>query len=211
MHSTLSDLSLHEFSLRLAERSATPGGGSAAAAWVADAAALLAMVARFSDGEARAAVAADMAQRAELGERVRGRCLELVELDARSYDAVSAAFKLKKEDEAQKAARSAAIQAASKGALEAPLETMERAAEVLECMAATADGSNRNLATDLASGALAARAGMESAWLNVRVNAASIKDRPWVEERLARGATLRERADAALQVVLRHVEGVLRG
>lgn len=211
MQPVLSDLSLELFSQRLAERTATPGGGSAAAAWIADAAALLAMVARFSTGEAHAAVSADMEERARLGERLRRRCLELVDLDARSYDAVSAAFKMKKDDEAQKAARSAAIQAASKGALETPLETMERGCEVLECLAAAAAASNKNLATDLASGALAAQAGLEAAWLNVRVNAGSIKDKPWVDERLARGEALRARAQSALRIVLGHADGVLAG
>ncbi|MEY2807363.1 MAG: cyclodeaminase/cyclohydrolase family protein [Planctomycetia bacterium] len=211
MQPALFDLTLDQFTQRLAERSATPGGGSAAAAWIADAAALLAMVARFSTGEAYAAVAPSMEQRADLAERARRRCLELVELDARSYDALSCAFKLPKDDEARKAERAAAIQAASKGALETPLETMERGCEVLECMAATVPGSNKNLATDLASGALAARAGLEAAWLNVRVNAGSIKDKPWVEERLARGETLRARAQVALGVVLQHADGVLAG
>lgn len=211
MQPALSDLSLELFSQRLAERTATPGGGSAAAAWIADAAALLAMVARFSTGEAHAAVSADMEERARLGERLRRRCLELVDLDARSYDAVSAAFKMPKDGDAQKAARSAAIQAASKGALETPLETMERGCEVLECLAAAAPASNKNLATDLASGALAAQAGLEAAWLNVRVNAGSIKDKPWVEERLARGESLRARAQSALRIVLGHADGVLAG
>lgn len=205
----LVDLSLRVFTESLAARTATPGGGSVAALLVADAAALLTMVARYSTGEPYAAVAAAMEERAALGERVRTRALELVDLDAASYDAVAAAFKLPKADDTQKAARSAAIQTASKGALETPLETMERACETLECLQAAAAGSNKNLVSDLASGALAAHAGLEAAWLNVRVNAGSIKDRPWVDERVARGETLRVRARAALAAVLAHADSVL--
>lgn len=209
MNLPLAELSSCAFTEALAARTPTPGGGSVAALLVADGAALLTMVARFSTGEAYAAVSAAMEERAAVGERLRMRALELVDLDARSYDAVSAAFKLPKADDAQKAARSAAIQAASKGALETPLETMERACETLECLQAAAAGSNKNLVSDLASGALAAHAGLEGAWLNVRVNAGSIKDRPWVDERVARGEALRARARAALAAVLAHADASL--
>jgi len=205
----LVDLTSRAFSDNLAARTATPGGGSLAALMVADAAALLCMVARFSTGEAYAEVSSAMEARCAAGERVRQRALELVDLDARSYDAVSAAFKLPKADDEQKSVRSAAIQAASKGALETPLETMERACEVLECLVATTAGSNKNLVTDLASGGLAAHAGLEAAWLNVRINAGSIKDKPWVDERLARGEVLRQRARAALESLHAHVQTAL--
>jgi formiminotetrahydrofolate cyclodeaminase len=97
----LVDLTSRAFSDSLAARTATPGGGSLAALMVADAAALLCMVARFSTGEAYAEVSSAMEARCAAGERVRQRALELVDLDARSYDAVSAAFKLPKADDEQ--------------------------------------------------------------------------------------------------------------
>ncbi|MDZ4771814.1 MAG: cyclodeaminase/cyclohydrolase family protein [Planctomycetota bacterium] len=189
---------LSAFTDQLAARSPTPGGGSMAAYLVASGSALGAMACRFTSGEKFAAVEGAMARRVETLESVRTRALKLVDLDSRSYDAVTAAYKLPKASDAEKAARSAAIQAAMKGALEIPAETMERALEALRIVAAALTDVNPNLVSDGATGATCLWSAAESALLNVRINAASIQDKEWASARLAHCLALSEEAHRLL-------------
>lgn len=198
MTTLLVDLTLRDFVASLAARTPTPGGGSMAAALVASGSALAAMAFRFTSGDKFAAVEAAMARRVEDLERHRARGIELVDLDARSYDAVTAAYKLPKTTDAEKAARSAAIQAGLRGALEVPAETVDRALEALViCVDGLAD-ANANLLSDAASGAQCLAAAVEAAYLNVQINAGSIADKPFGAERLARAARQREVARTLL-------------
>ena len=207
----LPELSLAAFADALASRTPTPGGGSLAAYMVACGAATVSMACRFSSGEKYAAIEAAMRSRAEALDRVRTRALELVQRDSEAYDRVTAAFGLPKSNEAEKAARAAAVQAAMKGALEVPFETMELALEVLRRAGEAAPAINPNLASDGGSGALAATAGLEAAWHNVSINAASIKDADYVRaKREAAEALRREAARLASDVraaISKHLGG----
>jgi methenyltetrahydrofolate cyclohydrolase len=202
---------LSEFSDALAARTATPGGGSLAAFLVAAGAATVSMAYRFTSGEKHAAVEAVMASRAAELDRLRARALALVQLDSDAYDRVSAGFAMPKGDDAQKAARAAAIQAALKNALEVPLETMELAAAVLRLARDGAAAINPNLASDCGAGALSAAAGLEAAFANVRINAASIKDAEYVRARLAAAEALRREARELSETVRAAVDVHLGG
>jgi formiminotetrahydrofolate cyclodeaminase len=194
----LVDLSLTAFTQELAARTPTPGGGSMAAYLVAAGSALGAMACRFTSGEKFAAVEGVMARRVEALEGIRTRALKLVDLDARSYDAVTAAYKLPKTNDGEKAARSAAIQSAMKGALEVPAETLERALEAMRIVAEALGAVNPNLVSDGATGATCLWSAAESALLNVRINAASIQDREWAQARLDHCLALAEEAHRLL-------------
>jgi formiminotetrahydrofolate cyclodeaminase len=202
----LVDLSIAQFAQRLAERTATPGGGSVAAALAAHGAALAAMAFRFTSGEKYAAVEADMARRVEELDRLRARALELVDEDSRAYDAVSAAYKLPKGTDAEKSARGAAVQRALKSAVDIPYETMKTALAALALCAAGASDINRNLASDCATGALCLAAALESAWLNVRINAGSIQDAQFVAVHMQGGERMRGEARALGERVRAAVE-----
>jgi formiminotetrahydrofolate cyclodeaminase len=195
MSSTLTELSLAAFADTLAARTPTPGGGSLAAYMVACGAATVSMAFRFTSGEKYAAVEAAMKTRVEALDRVRARALELVQLDTSAYDRVTAAFALPKSNDAEKAARTAAIQSGLKGALEVPFETMQLAASVLKLAQEGAAAINPNLASDCGTGALAALAGLEGAWSNVAINASSIKDAGYVGEKLAAAKSARAEAE----------------
>ena len=169
----LVDLSLREFAARLAARTPTPGGGSMAACLAACGAALASMAFRFTSGEKFAEVEADMTRRAQALDEARSRALELVDLDAKAYDGVTAAYGLPKANEAEKTDRKAAIQAAMKHALEVPFETMQVAIGALRLAAEGAGAINKNLASDCAVGASCLAAAVEGAFLNVRINAGS--------------------------------------
>jgi formiminotetrahydrofolate cyclodeaminase len=197
----LKDLSLAEFAGELAARTPTPGGGSMAAYLSACGAALASMAFRFTTGEKHASVESAMLARAAELDPLRARSLELVQLDTDAYDEVTAAYALSKSNEAERAERAAQIQAALKGALEVPFETMQTALAALRIAADGAADINRNLASDCAVGVACLAQAIEGAFLNVSINAGSIKDEDYVRSRLAQcdaiRAEARELAEAA--------------
>lgn len=199
--SSFNELSLAAFADSLAARTPTPGGGSLSAYIAACGAATVSMSFRFTSGEKYAAVERAMGERAAALDRLRKRALELVDADSASYDRVTAAYAMPKADDPQKTARSAAIQAALKGALEVPFETMQLAAEGLKLASEGVASINPNLASDCATGALALAAALEGAWLNVRINAASIKDAEYVHSRLETGEAVRRTANELSSVI----------
>lgn len=207
----LTDLTLAAFADTLAARTPTPGGGSLAAYMVVCGAATVSMAFRFTSGEKYAALEGAMRLRIEALDGLRARALALVQRDSEAYDRVTAAFALPKANDTEKSARTAAVQAALKGALEVPFETMELALAVLRLAHEGAAVINPNLASDCGSGALAAAAGLESAWSNVKINAASIKDAGYVGAKLAAATAMRGEADRLAAevraVIARHLGG----
>jgi formiminotetrahydrofolate cyclodeaminase len=197
----LIDLSLATFTDRLAERTPTPGGGSVAAHLAAMGAALTTMAFRFTSGPKFAAVESAMVARVEELERLRHRAGELVDRDTAAYDAVSAAMKLPKDSDAQKVARGEAMQSALGVALEVPFETLETALAALRLCAAGASDVNPNLASDCATGALCLASACESALMNVKINASSIRDKAYALPKVARGEELRREAGELVESV----------
>jgi formiminotetrahydrofolate cyclodeaminase len=197
----LIDLSLSAFAEKLAARTPTPGGGSQAAFLVASGTALVSMAFRFTSGEKFAAVQEAMAARVASLDELRPKGLALVDADSKAYDEVTAAYGLPKANDADKAMRAAAIQAALKGALDVPFETMHLALSGLELAAAGAADVNKNLASDCAVGASCLAAALEGAYLNVKINALSIKDEHYVALKLAACASMRTRASELTAVV----------
>jgi formiminotetrahydrofolate cyclodeaminase len=204
--SRLVDHTLVQFCEELARRSATPGGGSVAAHLVAQGSALTAMAFRFTSGEKYATVEADMARRIGELDKLRLRALELVDRDSRAYDEVSAAYKLPKASEPEKSERTRAIQQALRSAVDVPYETMQTALAALSLCAAGAPDINKNLASDCATGALCLSAALESAWLNVKINAGSIQDAHFVAAHSDGGARMRAEARALAERVRSAVE-----
>jgi formiminotetrahydrofolate cyclodeaminase len=204
--SKLVDLSLSAFADRLAERTPTPGGGSLAAYLAASGAAAVSMAFRFTSGERFAAVQAAQGARAAELDRLRARAIELVDADSAAYELVQVALALPKSNELEKTARSAAMQAGLKRALEVPLETMAVAAQALGVARAGATSVNPNVASDCGAGAHALWAALEGARANVRLNAASIKDAGYVAEQRARAASLAEPARAAREAIVAALE-----
>ncbi len=193
-------MSLAAFGEALASDAATPGGGSASALAGSLAAALVAMVARLTDGLGDVAAEADAA-----GEELLG----LVDEDARAFDRVMAAFRLPKESEEEKAARSDAIQQGYRAATEPPSQVCARALRVLELAAEVAERGNPNAVSDAGVAALLAEAALAGAALNVLINLGSIRDEAFRSEReesvrtaQARGLELRGRALATVDARL---------
>lgn len=186
----LHQMPIHEFMSALASDSPAPGGGSASALAGAMAAALVDMVCQLSlkraELEPRGPVFCRLSQQATA---LREELLALIDKDATAFDAVMAAFKLPKGSDAEKAVRSAAIQKAYAGAIDIPLRTASCCVAVAGCAAELAESFNTNAASDLASAASCARAGMQGGLSNVRINLPSIKDplfKTHIDEEVAR-------------------------
>jgi formiminotetrahydrofolate cyclodeaminase len=159
-------------------------------------AALTAMAFRFTSGPRFAAVEAELQAHVGELEGLRTRALDLVDLDSSAYDAVSRALALPKATDADKAARTQAIQAATRGALEVPMDTLRAAVAALRIAAVGAPHVNKNLASDCATGSWCLRGAAEGAVLNVRINAASLADGAFARERLDESESLRAEAES---------------
>ena len=160
----------------LADRSPAPGGGAVAALHVAQAAALVCMVGRYSDGPKYAEHAEAIQASVRAADRLRRDALALAEQDATAFSEVSAAYAAPKGTEAEKEARRAAIQKALAGAARPPAAVVAAAREAVSLAAGLAPIANRNLISDLAAAAEAARAGAATARVNIVVNVAMIRD-----------------------------------
>jgi formiminotetrahydrofolate cyclodeaminase len=155
----------------------TPGGGAAAALAAATGAALVEMVVNLTVGKSAYAEHEPHVQ--PIGEQARAlrqRALALIDADAAAFDQVMAAYGLARETDEEKAARTAAIQAATAEAARPPLEIAEVAARIIELAAALPGRSNRNVLSDVGVAASLAGSALESAAINVEVNLATLKD-----------------------------------
>ena len=161
---SLTDLSFHELTRRLASSDPAPGGGSASALGGAMAAALVSMVAELTRDNERAQ---------QLGAAARVRLAELADLaqaDADAYAAVVSARRMTKATEEERQARRDALRGAMAAAAAAPLRIAEAAAAVLELAEELAPIGNPNAASDVGVAGALGVAALRGALLNVRIN-----------------------------------------
>lgn len=199
----LQELTVKEFMSTLGSDAPVPGGGSAAALAGATACSLLAMVAGLTmEKKGYEAVWEEMGPLQTAMEENARAFLSEMDRDAASYAKVIECYRLPKDTDEEKTARSRAIQAAILEAATIPMEVAERAAGLFEAAKQLVEKGNQNAASDGAVGALLARTCLRSALYNVRINAVSLKDQE------AKGELL-ERADALERLALREEEAVL--
>jgi methenyltetrahydrofolate cyclohydrolase len=171
------ETTLEDFLAALASAAPAPGGGAAAALQAALGAALVSMVCNLTIGKARYAEHEPTMRRvlAE-ADAARGRALTLAAADADAFAAVSAAYRLPRDSDADRADRGRAIQRALIHATDVPLRTAALAAAIVHLCADILDGANVNVLSDVGVAAASARAALESAALNVHVNLAGLTD-----------------------------------
>jgi formiminotetrahydrofolate cyclodeaminase len=186
----------------LASERPTPGGGGAAAVSGAIGAALVSMVANLTIGKkSYEAVSEDLKLVNAKAEALRAELTGAIEEDVVAFDAVMGAYRLPRATDAEKATRTAAIQAALKDATQAPLRTVKACYDVILLSAVVAEKGNLNVISDAGVAALAANAGLRSAALNVYINAKSIKDRGFAETQIGEvEAVLAQAAEMAESV-----------
>jgi formiminotetrahydrofolate cyclodeaminase len=195
----------------LAAKTPTPGGGAAAAMAGSMGAALFQMVVRYSRGK-KANVDRDgdlAAAEAKLGSQLQA-LLPMAERDCRSFDLVSAAFGMKKDTDAEKAARNAAIQQATIGAMVVPEETLVMCRDVFTAIQPVIGCIGKTIASDLAAGASLLRSGAEGAYLNVRINAGSLDDKALAAATMARADAVLAEVRKAEAAIAATVDALLR-
>ena len=193
------DETIASFLGRLAARSAAPGGGATGALHAAQGAALLAMVARFSDGPRHNADVVGRIRAAADG--LVDEALELGEADSAAFGKVIAAYGLPKETDQEQAARSAAIAQAMAGAARPPADLMAAAVRLAGLAEDLLPAANRNVIGDIAAAATAIGAAAVTAQVNIEANLSVIKEPALVEE-LRRTAALADGvADRAARLV----------
>ncbi len=187
----LIDMTCREFADETASESPAPGGGSISAYLGTLGAALATMVANLSSHKAgwddRWDEFSDWAVR---GQEIKDDLLRLVDEDTESFNRVMDAFGMPKGSDDEKAARAAAIQAATRYAAEVPFRTLLRSFDAFEVIRAMAEHGNPNSVSDAGVGALCARSAVIGAYLNVKINAAGLKDREFADDLVKRGAEI---------------------
>ncbi len=201
--SRLVRMDLRTFANETASESPAPGGGSISAYVGALGVSLGVMVANLSshkrgwDDQWEA-----FSRWAEQGQEIKDGLLKLVDEDTRAFNAIMEAFQLPKTTDSEKAARSTAIQSATRYAIETPLAVMRlayRAFGIIREMAAT---GNPNSVTDAAVGALCCRTAIQGAWLNVRINVSGLKDKVFAEAALMEGKAMADKTEILEKEIL---------
>lgn len=199
----LVDMTVSDFAAETASESAAPGGGSIAAYMGALGAALGTMVANLSSHKAGwDACWEEFSDYAERGQALLTELLFLVDEDTRAFNKVMDAFGLPKNTDQEKAARTKAIQVATLYATQIPFRVMKASMEVFDIVEQMAKEGNPNSVSDAGVGALAARSAVLGAWLNVRINAAGIKNRELVDPILEEAADMAKQAQERESVIL---------
>ncbi len=203
----LLNMDLAAFANETASESPAPGGGSISAYVGALGVSLATMVANLSahkrGWDERWETFSDWAGK---GQTYKDRLLALVDEDTNAFNAIMTAFRLPKGTEEEKTARSAAIQTATRHAIDVPFQVMQVALDSFEVIEAMAEIGNPNSITDAGVGALCARAAVHGAFLNVRINAGDLKDADYVATILAKGEAMTKQADELERKVMGMVE-----
>ncbi len=194
---------------RLGSSASTPGGGAAAALAAASAAALVEMVVNLTLGKAAYAEHSEHVR--PVGDEaaaLRRSATGLAAADEAAFDAVMAAYRMPRDTDAAKAARSEAIQAATAAAARPPMQAAALAARVIELAAELPGRSNPNVLSDVGVAASLAVAALESAAINVEVNCAALRDeatRAGLREELAGHLAAAQRGRELATTVLKGV------
>lgn len=206
----LLEKNLREFAEETASESPAPGGGSISAYAGSLGAALSTMVANLSANKRGWDDRwEEFSNWADKGQTLQSQLLSLVDADTAAFNGIMEAYGMPKSSDDQKAARSKAIQDATKHAIEIPIQVAEIAFEAMEVAEAMAQIGNPNSITDAGVGAMCLRTAVIGAVLNARVNANDLEDKAYVEKTLSRCKELVSQSRSREEAVLARVDEVL--
>ena len=173
----LTEMTITQFTDTLASDAPAPGGGSVAALCGAQGAALCAMVCRLTIGKPKYQEFEENCQNVlKEAEEIKEALLKQVDTDTDAFNMVSAAFKLPKATDEEKALRQGEIQKATIYATEVPLETMKLSYKCIELAKSLEEKSNPNTASDLGVAISCLKTAVKGGYLNVFINTSSIKN-----------------------------------
>ncbi len=192
----------------LASNSPAPGGGSVAAMAGAVGVALTSMVCNLTIGKKKYAdVESDMKTTLARAESLRAQFTGLIDKDTEAFNKVMEAFSLPKDNEAQRALRSAAITGATKEATLVPLEVMKHCIDALALSQEVAANGNMNSVSDAGVSALMLHAACESAALNVRINLKTLDDSEFIGWKIEEVDSLLKTSKMMLEEAMEIVAG----
>jgi formiminotetrahydrofolate cyclodeaminase len=198
----IKDNSLQNYLDTLASKSATPGGGSAAALMGAQAAALTSMVCNLTIGKPKyAEVETEMQALLEKSETLRENFTDMIKADVDVFNRLMATYSLPKETDDEKLTRSAAIQVVLKDATDVPLACAKACAEIITLSRIAAEKGSSAVISDAGVAVMSGYAALKSAALNVYINAASLKDRDFAEAKLSELTDILDGAEIASQEI----------
>ena len=207
---SLLKMNLREFCNQTLSDSPAPGGGSVAALMGVLGASLGGMVANLSAGKRgwddKLNFFSGWAVKAQ---GLKDELLSLVDEDTIAFNKVMDAFALPKESAEEKATRLATIEKATKHAAEVPLKAMEAASKSYQLLSEMAEKGNPASISDVGVGALATRACIEGAAMNVRINIGQLKDKKFKSELQEKVRKLRTESQAQFEEITQTVEGKL--
>ena len=207
----LASLTIIGFVDELASDSPAPGGGSVAALVGALGAGLASMVANLTHGrKAYMAHNETMDALAVRAQELKARLVRLIDLDTEAFDRVMAAFGLPKKSDEEKAAREAAVQAATKEAASVPFEVLSLMPEVARLAKSAAELGNTNLTPDAGVAGLSAALAARGAAYNVMVNCGNLTDKEFATKMKAETDRLLAEVDGIVGEIRAVVEGRLR-
>jgi glutamate formiminotransferase / formiminotetrahydrofolate cyclodeaminase len=192
--SPLTRMTLRSFANETASESPAPGGGSISAYVGSLGISLGTMVANLSASkrgwDEKWKSFSDWAVK---GQKYKDSLLRLVDEDTKAFNGIMEAFSLPKSTEEEKQIRKTAVQKATRYATEVPFRVMETAYESMQVIKAMAETGNPNSVTDAGVGALCARTAVLGAFLNVKINAASLDDKDFVQDILRKGEEIEQK------------------
>ncbi|MEL5894558.1 cyclodeaminase/cyclohydrolase family protein [Bacteroides sp. GD17] len=207
----LAELIVKEFLNKVAGSDPVPGGGSIAALNGAIASALAAMVANLTIGKKGYEPHEELMRYiSEVAMRQKDTFVADIDRDSEAYDGVFACFKMPKATDEEKAARSAAIQEATKHAALVPMQVARNAYELMPIIADVARLGNRNAVTDACVAMMSARSAVLGALMNVRINLGSLKDKEFVAKLQAEADELERLACAQEKELLDEINQELK-
>lgn len=199
--------SLTDFADETASESPAPGGGSISAYVGALGVSLATMVANLSSHKKGWDERWEFfSQWAEKGQEIKEKLLKAVDEDTQAFNEIMNAFALPKNTDLEKSVRTAAIQTATKNAIQVPFNVMKLASQSFEILKAMAEEGNPNSVSDAGVGALCARTAVYGAYLNVKINSASLKDVEFKNEVLAKAEIILKTSIEQETAILKIVE-----
>jgi glutamate formiminotransferase / formiminotetrahydrofolate cyclodeaminase len=207
----LVQMNLREFADETASESPAPGGGSIAAYTGALGAALGTMVANLSSHKTGWEERwKEFSEWAEKGQKIKDILLKLVDEDTSAFNQIMNAFSLPKNSDEEKKSRKAAIQSATKNAIEIPFSTMKAAYESFNLLYAMAENGNPNSVSDAGVGALCARASVRGAFLNIKINASGLDDADFKKNILAEAEDILKKSEDRENEIFKIVNSKIR-
>ena len=201
--SRLVNMPLNDFADVTASESPAPGGGSIAAYIGSLGISLGTMVANLSSHKKGWDDRwEEFSNWAEKGQQYKGELLRLVDADTKAFNGIMHAMGLPKGTDEEKKTRAAALEVATKVAIEIPFKVMQVSYDSMEVIKAMAEVGNPNSVSDAGVGALCARSAVMGAFMNVRINAANFEDKIFVNDVVAKGREIERQAIALEQEIL---------